>query len=559
MDQLEFPGFFRPELPFTPNYLDLSPNLLSRIDPRYLIQEKHLNSKSEDWFNSSTTIPDRTCLYAGASSDQGPHLLRHLSSDERGCFGDNKWLIWRVSQRESTHLTVYPNHLLDCHTAMYDQERIEALFAPYQHELIDLYFKHIHPSYPILGSKRSFCKSRAEGTMPASLLAVVLIHGSYFWHLSSQSEMPLPDRGALQPYVFSCLTFETRTPNVAVIQATLLFMQLPARFTRAPNHPGVWSVSTMLMGMVQDMGLHIEPSAWNITSDECKLRRVLWWAVFVHDKSMAHWLGRPSHIKNNDWNVEPLNLKDFTDDDGRLDVDCISWANSFIALASLSLVMADLLDDFYGVRSNFQTMEGAVAEEKGRFLLGRLHSWREVHTISRGLVTDAHHFTVQFAAITVELSIQRAVLGAKRPVGYQNDFIPHEILDTISLSLFPLLDSLTHSALLTPSLWLNYSKGNLSMIGSLLISLILSSIDDGALNDRRSALLDFRSRLQILAIQHSSSHNLEFALLPLRRLNLIIEEIFGQRSSTPRTVTLGVDESEDNLWASYRIAFPWED
>jgi hypothetical protein len=229
------------DMPFTPIQLDdIDLSFLNRIDPRYLVTEKQLDINSEDWFNSSTSVPDRTFFYSGCSSDQGPYLLRHLVYDNLGCFGDDRWLIWRVAaQRESAYLTSFPNHHLDSHAGMYAQNDIESLFAPFQDELIDLYFTYVHPSYPIIGSKASFQRKRAEGALPASLLAVVLLHAANFWHLSPQSSVLLPDNRALQPYVFSCLAFESRTPNLSVIQTALLFMQLVARINRAPNQPAV--------------------------------------------------------------------------------------------------------------------------------------------------------------------------------------------------------------------------------------------------------------------------------------------------------------------------------
>lgn len=551
------------DFPFTPIQMDdIDLSFLARIDPRYLITEKQTSSNCEDWFDSSTTVPDRTFLYTGESSDQGPCLLRHLIYDRRlGCFGDDRWLVWRVaSQKESRYLTVFPNHHLDCHAAMYSQHEIEPLFAPFQNDLVDLYFTHVHPSYPLLGSRASFDKKRAEGILPASLLAVVYLHASKFWHVSSQRDIPLPDQRALQPYIVSCIAFESRTPNLAVIQAALLFMQLPARFNRAPNQPGIWAMTSLAVAMAQDIGLHVDPTSWNISAEERKNRRILWWAVFIHDKFMCHWLGRPSNIKWNDWKVEPLMLGDFADEDDRMGVNSVTWANAFIAMANLSLILSDLLDDFYGVRSNFQTMEGIFAIEKSKIIMERLRLWKENYCIGLGPNTRPYHYTVHIAALTVELSTQRAVLGSNIGFDQQSD-LPNEILSSVTHHLFPILDTLIHQPM--TGLWLNYNKGGLSMIGSLLISLVLASISDAALNERRTALFDFRSRLQLLVNEYTNSQCFEFAMLPLRKVNLIIEELFqnyDEESATGPTrssYTMSPGEDvEQKLWASYRIAFP---
>jgi len=72
---------------------------------------------------------------------------------------------------------------------------------------------------------------------------------------------------------------------------------------------------------------------------------------------IAHSLGRPSHINPNDWNVPPVTLYDFVDDD-RPDGEAspfsdlpdehriakISGIELFINMASLTMILSDTLD-----------------------------------------------------------------------------------------------------------------------------------------------------------------------------------------------------------------------
>lgn len=313
------------------------------------------------------------------------------------------------------------------------------------------------------------------------------------------------------------------------------------------------------MGMAQDIGLHVEPSSWNLTHEERRTRRILWWAVFVHDKMMCHSLGRPSHVTANSWNVEPLKLGDFADEDGRMEVESIASSNSFIALANLSLILSDLLEDFYGVRSNFQTMSGELAVHKSKTLKEKLKHWRETHGMGLGSNTQPFHYTVHFAALTVELSTSRAVLGSAVSFDQQTDLIA-EVLHSVT-NLLPILDSLIQYPV--NGLWLTYNRSGFSLIGSLLISLVLSSITDAALDERRTALFDFRSRLQLLVNEYTASRCFDFARLPLKRINLIIEELFRNydgattaSGSSPAFATSPDDDSEHKIWASYRIAYP---
>jgi hypothetical protein len=314
----------------------------------------------------------------------------------------------------------------------------------------------------------------------------------------------------------------------------------------------------MCIGMAQDIGLHVEPSTWNITHEERRTRRILWWAVFIHDKMMCHSLGRPSHINWNDWNVEPLQLGDFADEDGRMEVESIASSNSFIALANLSMILSDLIEDFYGVRSNFQMMSGEVAMHKIKAIKEKLKQWRGSHGMGLGSSTQPFHYTAHFAALTVELSTSRAALGSAVSFDQQADLIA-EVLHSVA-HLLPVLDSLIQYPV--TGLWLNYNRSGFSLIGSLLISLVLSSITDAALDERRTALFDFRSRLQLLVNEYASSRCFDFARLPLKRINLIIDQLFRNYDGAPAasgsspTFTSPDDDSEEKIWASYRIAYP---
>ncbi|KAK7463624.1 hypothetical protein VKT23_006966 [Stygiomarasmius scandens] len=61
------------------------------------------------------------------------------------------------------------------------------------------------------------------------------------------------------------------------------------------------------IAQAQLLGLHIDPSNWGIPSWEKDFRRVLWWALRVHDGWASFLNSRPSHIQINNHSV-PLPL-----------------------------------------------------------------------------------------------------------------------------------------------------------------------------------------------------------------------------------------------------------
>lgn len=66
----------------------------------------------------------------------------------------------------------------------------------------------------------------------------------------------------------------------------------------------------MTVSMAQTLGLHLDPTMWNLPSSEVRTRRRLSWVVFALDKWLAFSFGRPSHISRNDWLVTELDASD---------------------------------------------------------------------------------------------------------------------------------------------------------------------------------------------------------------------------------------------------------
>ncbi|KAH8655308.1 hypothetical protein BX600DRAFT_439820 [Xylariales sp. PMI_506] len=288
----------------------------------------HIANRSH-WHNSPGMLMDGyTYFYSGPSADQGSDLLRHLSFDERGRFGSASWRAWRVLPHVSdpVFFTIFPDRHLDAPPPMHSHNHIANVLRPYDKKLIKLFYLYIHPSYPIIEPREDFIARQNDNRQKSEALR----------------STPAPNCSQLWDEIFTALTLETRMPNTDTIKALLLYMQLPSRYVREPNRPGHWALNSMLVGVAQDIGLNIDPSSWDIPLSERKSRKILWWAVYAHDKWMAHWLGRPSHIDRNNWDVSSLALEDFSDDNSKLDVRNIISIRAFIAFTQLTSILDGL-------------------------------------------------------------------------------------------------------------------------------------------------------------------------------------------------------------------------
>ncbi|KAK5164159.1 uncharacterized protein LTR77_010250 [Saxophila tyrrhenica] len=241
--------------------------------------------------SAPTTVQrDRTFLYTGASSDQDVYLLRHLPYDDRDLYGHEDWTVWRAlaSDTHPAYFTSYPNRLLDARDDIYELDEVRSIVSPHEDELLRLYYTHFHPSLPILESRETFTRQVAARNVPASLLAAVYAAALDFW---DGEDAVLTGMGRLRCSVFESTLREARTPSLRTVQALLIYLQLAPEHVREPNHPGFWPLTAQLVGIAQEIGLHADPQHWKVQPAERKLRRILWWSVYMQDKwCVAHHL-----------------------------------------------------------------------------------------------------------------------------------------------------------------------------------------------------------------------------------------------------------------------------
>lgn len=153
-------------------------------------------------------------------------------------------LLPRSSARRLTHIQSYPNTLLDASSEIYNLEKVNSIVGPYKSHLLTLYYTYVHPSLPILEDRSSLESSLSEGTIPASLAAAIFCSAVVFWsHSPALRGLPPVPKDPLYDFAFSAVTLEARTPTLRTVQAMLLYMQIPPRIVREPNHPGFWALT----------------------------------------------------------------------------------------------------------------------------------------------------------------------------------------------------------------------------------------------------------------------------------------------------------------------------
>jgi hypothetical protein len=285
----------------------------------------------------------------GATTELEPYVIKLATYDrkEEAIFARNT--IRRVTERDL--FVMQPDDSTpEYQDEVEDLDAIESVVAPYGQELVNLYFRIVHPSFPIL-HKRVFLEkySRTHREFSPPLLAAVYILALNWWSYSSHlAHFPKPDVKLLEQLALKTIGNVIQRPKLSTVQAGLLLLQRPESDS--------WSLTAQLMVVGHGLGLHLDCSSWKIPQWEQGLRRRLAWGLYMQDKWGSLIYGRPSQIHDSNWAVKTVSEHDFpenaTDEDeeeGSTEVR--KGMILFTQMIALTRILSEILDTFYSLRA----------------------------------------------------------------------------------------------------------------------------------------------------------------------------------------------------------------
>lgn len=229
--------------------------------------------------------------------------------------------------------------------------QVEQLVHPHGPALLDLYFQVVHPSYPII-QKHLFVERYRNGdrSFSPALLAGMYILALNWWSFNPKlASYSKPDAARLEAIAMKALTVTMERPKLSTVQAGLLLLQRPEADS--------WSVTTQLVAIGQELGLHLDCTSWSVPLWERGLRKRIAWALYMQDKWSSLIHGRPSHIFNANWAVKPITEEDFNEEGDGYDTrqeeteeeqeDSHRGRILFAQMIGLTQIMAEVMDTFY--------------------------------------------------------------------------------------------------------------------------------------------------------------------------------------------------------------------
>lgn len=299
-----------------------NPNL--SLTPTHQDQRIHSNNKIiQSDISSGNTLDGTkglTAHFLGPSSDQDAHLL---SSFRSNILNETRYVDVNIRQvfPEQTTTDLPPVHFNVVHDLFPERdnrmkeiasEKIEAFVAPHTDVLVRLYFNFIHPAFPVL-SKNRFLREHCQNRLriPASLRGLIYGLACPFWDRDKTlRSFPSLDQGEIFEHAHTALNRELDSPKLSTLQSCLLILHENPPLTGTTESPRNWTLACQATSCAQSLGLHSDPSLWDIPDWEKRLRKKLWWAAFVTDKFASLGYGSPSHIPRESFNTGDLTLED---------------------------------------------------------------------------------------------------------------------------------------------------------------------------------------------------------------------------------------------------------
>jgi hypothetical protein len=285
--------------------------------------------------------------YVGVTRGLEPSLLGQISAHSKSDVVLADGCLRRVSSTQAFIVLPDPG-TQNYSDELDDLDAIEAIIKPHGKALIDMYFRIVFPSFPVLHKEvylEKYNRSYQEFSPP--LLAAVYLLALQYWsyddHLSKAKK---PDVINLEKLARKALGDTIHRPKLSTVQAGLLLLQ----------HTDTDSaeLTSQLVSVGYGLGLHLDPSDWNIPDWEKGLRKRLGWGLKMQDSWASLGSGRPSLINSANWALLPVNNSDFPekiedDQEGSSEVE--KGRILFSYMISLSEILAELLETVFTVRT----------------------------------------------------------------------------------------------------------------------------------------------------------------------------------------------------------------
>jgi hypothetical protein len=257
----------------------------------------------------------------GYSCDMDPYLLRNYQYDRLGAFQFKQLTVRSVCQG------IIPTQFLLSQPGMFSSSRQEMGLQHISYEasrmkletlvsvhtgirLIALFRRFIFHQYPIFSDDLFPEPQRSPPYLLAAIYMVAQPFAKTDDVLSIELAYETLNNSALFQLINEALQYEAHNPSLSAVQTMLLLVIRPSTSALILESSSKWSLHGQLVSTSQTLGLHYDPSSWNIAPWQISLRRRISSTIYSVDKWLASSLGRPPLITRDAWLVSSLGATD---------------------------------------------------------------------------------------------------------------------------------------------------------------------------------------------------------------------------------------------------------
>ncbi|KAJ5579942.1 transcriptional regulator family: Fungal Specific TF [Penicillium hispanicum] len=243
--------------------------------------------------------------------------------------------------------------------------------------LVQLYARHVDPYYPIISQHQIPSSPDELSNMPLPLLTAICATALPFIMYDEALFTLLlhpPQSQELYHLCWLSLSQELHAPTLATLQACLLLQQRLPTNMYLSDTAFAWSLMSTSLAVGQTIGLHRDPISWkSVPAWERRLRRRLWWGLYVMEKWVALARGMPSHLSDDNFDVSPLTSEDIEDTLSQ----SLDTKAHITHLTTLTAILSDIQNTFYTVRAIRRTSNDLqYSLDAAKSLRAKLRDWR---------------------------------------------------------------------------------------------------------------------------------------------------------------------------------------
>ncbi|KAJ5033347.1 uncharacterized protein L3040_008465 [Drepanopeziza brunnea f. sp. 'multigermtubi'] len=188
--------------------------------------------------------------------------------------------------------------------------------APTRNALLRAYIEYVHPYMPLVELHEVLRiiedGSGMTGKMSLLLFQAIMFAGTAFVDMQYLEPAGFTNRKSARKAYFQrarvLYDFDYEVDRVSLVQSILLMTY----WYETPNdQKDTWHWMGVAISLAHTIGMHRDPSHSGMEPAKKRLWKRIWWSCFMRDRLIALGMRRPTRIKNEDFDVPPLEEADF--------------------------------------------------------------------------------------------------------------------------------------------------------------------------------------------------------------------------------------------------------